>query len=321
MIRSRLVNLSNSGKRLAPRCVKRWITDHLWNPARVFDSAGHFPSIVCMPEDSACRPLPANTRVAFQHIPKTAGSSFRRMLESMVPRRETCTQGFADADIRRIEPGKFAGYRLVCGHITIDLLVDLLPDAEWLTFLRDPVERVVSHHANAVNTARQSTDWKRWANDREPVRRYLDTIEGMPLDQFLALDDPRAVRDTTNLQTRVLVERSFRLTIGNEACTGHDPRIIDRAKANLRERYRFVGVQEEFEASLELFARTYGLHRSGAGFVANVNPSKHRSSGYEISGTARDIIADRNQMDAELHAFARELMHERLEALRAYTPS
>ena len=108
--------------------------------------------------------------VVFVHIPKTAGTSLRNMLVAALPAAAkifhyhdatarisgTFTNAFT-SDL--LTPEKLRAHRgtlprdqqlLVCGHYPVSSLTSAFHPASFITFLRDPVDRVVSNYRYLV---------------------------------------------------------------------------------------------------------------------------------------------------------------------------
>lgn len=276
-----------------------------------------FPAFLRSLDEPTGRPLPARTRVVFQHIPKTAGSSFRRILEGLFAPGETCPAEIDD-EVRSLSPGERRCYRLYAGHFSHGLLREAFPDALWLTFLRDPVERVVSNHHNLTDPSRHRPQWVRRAAERPAVRDFLDRVASMSLERFVRLGDPRVRDRVVNRQTRCLSEPDHDPWQPDGRDLGDyplwDEAILERARRNLRERFAFVGIQEEFTLSLRVFAQSFGLRPFGdvRGATDNVNPQRAEGSRYVIPPDVRAYLEEHNRMDAALWRHGRELLFERL---------
>jgi hypothetical protein len=92
--------------------------------------------------------------IVFLHIPKTAGSTFQFILENNFGpfachtnhhAKATFTQ--SDFDFAR---KLFPGLRSISGHNLVDPLSLSVPNPFYLTFLREPVDRVFSHYQDSV---------------------------------------------------------------------------------------------------------------------------------------------------------------------------
>ena len=92
--------------------------------------------------------------MVFLHIPKTAGSSFNFILENSFGIRachtnHTKKKNFdrTDLDIAR---KLFPGLKCITGHNLINPLSLSAPNAFYMTFLREPVARVISRYVDSV---------------------------------------------------------------------------------------------------------------------------------------------------------------------------
>jgi len=92
--------------------------------------------------------------IVFLHIPKTAGSTFNFILENSFGIRachsnHTRKKVFEQADLdfaRKV----FPGLRSVSGHNLVDPLRLKAPEAYFVTFLREPIARVLSRYVDSV---------------------------------------------------------------------------------------------------------------------------------------------------------------------------
>ena len=89
------------------------------------------------------------------------------------------------------------------------------------------------------------------------------------------------------------------------------------------ERFDFVGITENYENSVEVFWRRFGVSRVSGGndadaAIVNANPDKAPAQSYEIDERLRGFIRRRNREDFEVYDAAccsnRRLQHEFLRA-------
>jgi hypothetical protein len=261
--------------------------------------------------------VPLNLRrVLFHHLPKTAGSTFRTILESYFDDDEVCPAEIDD-EIIALNEREHRQYRLFGGHFSFDLIDKYLSDSVWLIFLRDPVERFISYYYNTTDYNRLPLTWiKRFENLPE-AGQFHKCVDGLSIEAFMSMDDPFLKNALINYQTRYLTKCSkdpYRLEDANpDDFPLFDQDLLNEAKKNLKNRFLFVGIQEEFELALTLFSMTFGVLPLGqiSGYGRNFNPVKvHRR--YSIADDIRSAIAENNQMDYELWRYGRRLMHERL---------
>jgi len=242
---------------------------------------------------------PFSRLIAFVHIPKTAGATVKFMFanaftrgavrnagnflvhpEATAIRVTTPPKGGWDAWIRE-------GGRVTAGHVPYGLFHQHLPpDTRYMTFLRDPVERVLSHyyrHMRLSGLPKDQTKLKRGA--------VLTTT----IEEALELRPP----EITNLATRFLCR--FPAPPG-----ALPPSALDDAKANLRD-FAFVGIQEQFEESIVLLQRRFDL---GLVPYLNRHVSTDRPTSREIPDEQRAKIAEQNRLDEELYEYARRLFDD-----------
>jgi hypothetical protein len=221
--------------------------------------------------------------VAFVHVPKTAGATVTSMLMSAYSRQEVRNAGnylrHPETTPAKIARTRWRGARVAVGHIPYGLFRRNLPrDTRYMTFLRDPIDRVPSHYYAHI---------ERKSVASSSLEEALES--GMP--------------EVNNLATRFLC--------GDPSPLGDlDASALDGAKANLRE-FAFVGMQERFEESIALLQRALDL---GPVPYLNVHVGTGRPAEEEVSDELRALIFDRNQLDAELHSFALGLFDEAVTA-------
>ncbi len=237
-------------------------------------------------------------RWLFVHVMKTAGTSFRSMLEQGFdaeiyptqaelhrhPRHfylsapellETVASGAIDLSDRRV----------VCGHYAAALARDLPGSWRVATFLRDPVKRSLSmiahRHKRATRLARLlKPNVSAWLDREEFVERQIRDYQ----TKVFALD---ASGD---------VNRPYPIDAAGFA----------RAKARLLEA-DFVGLTERFAESIRLFEGMAGM-RFGS------PPHRNKSPGYAASEAEIARIRTLVPHDIELYDLARKKLDQALAA-------
>ncbi len=194
--------------------------------------------------------------------------------------------------LRSIDPERA---RAVSSHMTMGMAQYLPQRSRFVTILRDPVQRTLSHYSYLFAAP----------DDRKPRRRIGQGLlppgaqppaPGTPLADVLA--NPQWLLD--NLQTRLLcgILRPY-----DEL----PPDALDRARTNLRERFSYVGVLERFDElvallTVELDWRTY-VYKHG-----RVNPA--RATRDQLSDEDVRLVEEHNKLDRELYGTAVELFEQ-----------
>jgi Sulfotransferase family len=254
--------------------------------------------------------------LAFVHIPKTAGGTVTSMLAAAYSRQAVHDAGnFVRAPQKaggKISSVLVKGGRVSAGHIPYGFFrKHLPPDTRYMTFLREPVDRVLSHYYRHIHRKdpRRAGGRKELASGSPKANSLEEAIVDMGLPQL------------SNLSTRFLC--------GHPSPMGElPPSALDDAKENLRA-FAFIGIQERFEESLVLLQRMLGLGRVP---YRDRHVSSDRPTVDEMPGHERELVEEYNRLDAELYEFALPLFEERVgavddrfaadvEALRAESPT
>lgn len=201
------------------------------------------------------------------HIPKCAGTSFRHILQALHGEELWANYGTiftADQAHSGLVP---AGTSCIHGHFLADAFDRLYPERNLITWVRNPVERVVSNYYHFLRSPDLRDDCCRKLLERR-----------LSLRQFAELDWMR------NEATRYLAGKS-------------------------PVEFAFVGIAENFTASLSVFARTFGWSCPPSAPRANANPAR---SGERYNLDQQDYAMIRELNLADLAWY--EEAAERLEA-------
>jgi hypothetical protein len=269
-----------------------------------------------MPEDAAddhvTHPLSAEPRVVFIHVPKTAGTTLRAIMRSNASHSARLGNVFKGGGGRVVEPdyermvAKMRDVnvdaRFFWGH-TPFAVASYMP-AEWetnfVTFLRDPVERAISQYYGMVARLEggdPDDDDASDAGEDDYVGRSArkpGIIRGefsRDVPYHVALADAAYVSD--NLQTRMLsgLPRPFG-EVTDE--------MLDRAIENLR-RFRCVGITERFDESLVLLRCRIGYERI---LFRDQRVNSSRPRGESVPDSLRRAAEQANTFDRELYRHA-----------------
>lgn len=223
---------------------------------------------------------PAATIVIFLHIPKTAGSTLMRILEHQYGSERVLKlydSTFGD-EVSGLSAEELRRTRVIAGHFYFGAHLRLPGAFRYLTFLRDPVARVVSHY-----------EFVR----RRPEHYLHEAALSLSLADYVRFC---GAAEPNNDQTRLLAGGHMASTDGT--CS---PAMLAAAKQNL-DVHAAVGLTEAFDASLVLMRRTFGWKRP---LYVRRNVSARSGAG-PLSAEEREVVEAHNSLDAELYRYACE---------------
>lgn len=249
-------------------------------------------------------PLPEHDVLVFEHIPKTAGSTFRRLLlrrfgkDLFIEGGRFNPHPQLDQLKERIREGRPP--RAISAHFGYGFH-ELLPgDLRYthFTFLREPISRTISHYYFALD------------------QRGID--QGTSLRAFCESDAPPPYPlRSWNFQATFLSGLRVRATLADvprpPRPEDHDEALLEAAVRNL-DTFPAFGLVDRFEESLILFGRTYGWPLRALCFVS-LNRGRRRPNRVELTGDEREVLHRVNRIDFELYRYA-EARFERLLAER-----
>ena len=256
--------------------------------------------------------LEKNKKFLFHHIPKTAGSTFRGFLNTMFETSEICPAETVD-ELEKYKQNK--DYRLYAGHFSYGAINKFLNNAIWVTFLREPNQRIISQYYNHINLDRIPIEWVKRIENRPEWQEYMRSISGCSLREWILLPNKWANSLTCNRQVQAFIPQDLRIKINDWSL--YDEELLKIAKQNLKSKFSFLGIQEYFDLSFLLFSATFGILplQVSNSFTTNINNKKKFGEKYKISKDLTDLINSRNKMDWELYEFGKNLFLSRVETI------
>lgn len=228
----------------------------------------------------------ARRQIVFLHIAKTAGTSVGKFLELAFPGGKTLHESaefFDLADQSQVEM-----YDVVRGHISREHFGKLRRDNFVFTFLRDPVDRVLSIYYFLRERDHPNDEF----NGSSPfiLAKHHSLIE------FLRLESPAVKVLIRNHQTYAL-GADWRFRSRNNDCA-----VLRRAKRTLDE-LDFYGLTERFDESIGLLSARLGVPVFPKAHHENATSVRHAV--HEISREERRLIISMNKLDIELYRYAK----------------
>jgi hypothetical protein len=231
-----------------------------------------------------------NKSILFIHIPKTAGSSFReQMLVSNFGENYYRYKGWKDLLKTNRDMSIIGGHMPYGTHL-------LFKDYEYITFVREPIDRAISHYYFMVQQASpkypNANKPHRELHQKTPLKDIFDATSRKKygFSVFSLLD---------NLQTRYLAGyKHFWRSKDSEV-------MLNAAIYNLKQHISLFGIKESFTESLEIFHNVYGLE---------IYPKKEKLRHTRIEKIVTDedmeVLRANHQLDLKLYEVALELFEE-----------
>jgi hypothetical protein len=224
----------------------------------------------------------------FLHLPKTAGSTLARILQHQYPAGSIISlyDSMLGEELAAIPPSQLGRLRVVMGHLYFGAHTYLSRPSTYVTMLRDPVNRVISHYYYV----------------RQDSTHYLyDYAQKMGLKEYIETCNRH---EPNNDQTRLLAGKRDTRSFG--MCSDE---MLDIAKKNLIEYFAVVGITEDFDRSLMIMKRNLGWRMP---FYISENVGQRRLRREYISVETLGVIQAHNFLDIELYRFAKDLLQEQV---------
>jgi ABC-2 type transport system ATP-binding protein/lipopolysaccharide transport system ATP-binding protein len=248
-------------------------------------------------------PVPAPHILYFLRIPKTASTSFVEIFHQQFAPEEICPANLWH-ELLRIPPAQLGRYRVFSGHFYAYLDRLIKQPIRCITFLRDPIERSLSHYAHVYNVPDHY--FHRRAREQKNFEAFLlDPITNPLIINFqtraLALDlDPVAIASALSQESfdAFALEQILETFMPNSM---GDTELLQKAKEKL-DHCLFVGVTEYFDLSVTYLART--LNWSAVPNQIHLNSTPERLQQQALDSRTKALLLEQTHLDRELYAYA-----------------
>ena len=258
--------------------------------------------------------------LAFVHIPRTGGGT----VSSAISKNYSPLKGPGNFQrgpektqlgLQNIasKPGL---WEAVGDHVPYGLFLRYLPaDTRYMTILRDPVDRALSHyHFHAQAGDPPGTHGERKLRNMWETALTLEAAEKEGIGDLekatrVTIEEGAEFSLEEGLRRKIYLYDNFmtRFLWGGESLFGElPPDAVDRAKENISN-FFFVGVRERLDESIILLGRKLGVGLMPY-YLRHV--SQKRPALDETSDELRALVAEHNALDMELYKFARERFEE-----------
>lgn len=238
----------------------------------------------------------------FLHIPKTAGTSLRKVVERFYDKDEIyAIYEEHIKEFKDVPDDKKNKIKVFYGHVSFGLHKYIPQPTSYVTILRDPVERVISLYSY-VSKLKDHPYYKQFDFDKMTIAEFVQS--GITLE-------------ADNEQTRLVsgIDCEF------GKCTSE---MLETAKENLRKHFAVVGLSEYFDESVLLMKLAFGwklpirlslkkiVSGTASPFYERTNVSINRVRRDELSEDDLFAIDKFNELDIQLYRYAKELFHEQI---------
>ena len=227
----------------------------------------------------------------FTHIPKTSGSSFsRRLIHANVDESRI----LENASLRSLRGSLTDQHLFVTGHAAYGLHWLTARPCQYITFLRDPIERAVSNYY----FIRQCDPTLARHRLHEEAQTY--TLAGFYQQTRFQ-----------NEMTKMLAGFPLWRLHAALPVAAMDRLLLWAATRHLSQRYVCFGLQEQFKTSVQLMKAHFAWTRE-ADLKRRLKKSRKRPSIEELDASTMAVLREAHQLDMALYAHAQQLFEQML---------
>jgi hypothetical protein len=224
----------------------------------------------------------------FLHLPKCAGTTLNRIIEwEYNPTRVFSIDPilflWSFKKLNRWPPKRLARMQVFKGHMPFGIHRRLPQPSTYITFLRDPVERVISAYYFARNYR---------------LHPKYHWIKDLTLEEYVRASPNH------NVQCKYISGRPF---VGDFHAGDCDANTLKLAKENLNRYFSLVGLTERFDEGLAILKIMFGWEIAK---YANFNVTKSRQAKTSLPPATVELIADRNKYDMALYEYASAIFNQ-----------
>lgn len=216
-------------------------------------------------------------RVIFQHIPKAAGTSLAKLFVKQQSRDRIFICGSEDGvlnDFIELEQNDRNKLQLLIGHVDFGIHNYFNDESLYITFLRDPIDRVISHY---------------YFIKSNKMHRFHEEANRIDVCEFITSGiRPRM----NNCMTRMISGISPEYNCCHEE-------MVERALENIDSHYAFFGFFSNLKESVDLLIKKMNWEECN---IPVLNVTLNKPFKCDFTDKDLDVIKEYNQLDMKLYS-------------------
>ncbi len=223
------------------------------------------------------------------HLPKCGGTTFATILERVYPSQETFTIKVIDntklntEEFINLPEEKRDKINLLKGHLEFGLHEYMSGKTDYITFMRDPIERVISYYYYV----------KRKPHHKLYQRNLFK--DGMSLYEFV-----------TQIKQADINNGQIRFLSGIQDTEEH---MLEKALENIENHFSFVGTTEKFDESLAILQKMYQWKTP---YYSVENKTNNRPLTHDIDAKTLEAIEHHNAGDIAVYNKITKELNDRI---------
>jgi len=231
--------------------------------------------------------------IIYSHIPKTGGVTLYSIIDHIYPADSIYTLFPNKGEkpfkkLRQLPDAEKRNIKVLRGHFGFGRHAILPQPCTYITMLRDPVERIISHYYYVQQIPEHELH-KKVKYSKMSLADYVRS--GIS-------------RELNNGQTRTISGLKSDYDYG-----GNPRETLMTAKENLNKHFSVIGCVEKYDETLILLKREFGWDWP---FYTRENVTKKKVAREKIPGSTIDMIKEYNRLDIELYDYAAMLFEEKV---------